>query len=64
MRAIVRIKFNMVQGTRILATGVSHRGRGVSLAFSVELGGGTYTPPATADPVPRAPGAGASLQTR
>lgn len=64
MRNFVRIKFTMVQGTRMLATGVNHRGRGLSLVFSPELGGGRYDSGGAAEDTQKAPGTGASLQTR
>lgn len=49
LQEVVRIRFVIVKGGRMLATGENWRARGVSLAFGTVLGGGTYTPP----PVPK-----------
>ncbi len=45
---IVRIRFTIVRRNRMLATGENWRGRGVTLVFSSELGGGIMHP---GDPV-------------
>ena len=42
---VVRVRFTILEGVRMLATGENWRGRGVSLAFATELGGGTYKAP-------------------
>ena len=63
LRGIVRIRFSMVQGTRMLATGNNWRGRGLRLVFAIELGGGTYIPPVQEEMAPANAG-GSSLQSR
>lgn len=64
MRSIVRIRFTLVRGTRMLATGVNHRGRGLIIAFAIELGGGIYSPQFEEEPAPQAPGPGSRLGIR
>ena len=60
LRQVARIRFTILQGGHMLATGESARERGLSLQFSSELGGGTYTPP---DPkVDRRPATGGTAQ--
>lgn len=45
LRQVARIRFTILQGGQMLATGESSRGHGLSLQFSSGLGGGIYTPP-------------------
>jgi hypothetical protein len=45
LRQVARIRFTILQGGQMLATGESSRGHGLSLQFSSGLGGGMYTPP-------------------
>lgn len=45
LRQVARIRFTILQGGHMLATGESARGRSLSLQFSSELGGGLYVPP-------------------
>lgn len=63
VRRVVRIRFSMLYGTRMVATGDNWRGRGLRLMFGLELGGGVYVPPAQEGPAPAKP-AGSSLQTQ
>lgn len=41
---VLRIRFTILSGTMMLATGENRRGRGVALMLSTDLGGRTYTP--------------------
>ena len=45
---VVRVRFTIMRKNTMLATGENRRGRGVSLVFSSQLGGGTLHP---GDPV-------------
>jgi len=45
LHRVTRIRFAIFQGRRMLATGESIRGRGVTLRFSLALGGDVYVPP-------------------
>ncbi len=42
---VVRIRFTLLQGERMLATGEASRTKGVSVMFSPSMGGGLYVPP-------------------
>lgn len=44
MPEVVRIRFTIVRGTHMLATGEVSGARGTTLRFAPELGGGVYVP--------------------
>lgn len=46
LQQVRRIRFTILNGARMLATGENRRGRGVALMLSRDLGGGAYLPPA------------------
>ncbi len=45
LQQVIRIRFVIVKGDRMLATGETWRARGVSLTFGTDLGGGVYVAP-------------------
>lgn len=48
---ITQVRFTIMQGSQVLATGMNRRGEGVRLVFATHLGGGTYIPaPPNGDP--------------
>jgi hypothetical protein len=47
LQEVRRIRFTVLQGNRMLATGETSRARALQLAFAPELGGGIYKAPAS-----------------
>ncbi len=61
VQQVSRIRFTILSGDQMLATGQSTRATGVSLMFAPELGGGRYQVP-TSTPRPSLPGQDGSVQ--
>lgn len=59
---VLRIRFTILSGTMMLATGENRRGRGVALTLSTDLGGGAYAPPAPTIKQPSTPAGGTAQE--
>jgi len=59
---VLRIRFTILSGTSMLATGENRRGRGVALMLSTDLGGGAYVPPVPVIKRPTAPAGGTAQE--
>lgn len=62
LRQVLRIRFTIMSGTTMLATGENRRGHGVALMLSTDLGGGAYVPLTPAVEQPSTPGGAAAQE--
>jgi len=59
-----RVRFSLLRGGRMLATGENIRGTGVKMAFAPELGGGTMAPLPAPRGTKSTPGGGSGVQSQ
>lgn len=62
LHQVLRIRFTILSGTTMLATGENRRGHGVALMLSTDLGGGAYVPLAPTVKPPTTPVGGTAQE--